>query len=516
MISEILFMGCYGLIMLLLTIYGYHRGMLVWLYQRHKKDKPVIKAQFNRLPRVTVQLPVYNELYVAERIVDAAVNIDYPRELLDIQVLDDSTDETQEILKKKITGLQDAGIDIHYIHRSDRTGFKAGALENGLKSAKGDFILIFDADFVPKPGVIKEMIHFFTDHKVGMVQARWTHLNFDDSPLTRVQTMMLDGHFILEHTARSRSGRFFNFNGTAGVWRRTAIEDAGGWQHDTLTEDMDLSYRAQLKGWRFIYLKDVEVPAELPSEMNAFKSQQFRWAKGSIQVACKLLPEVMRSNATTAQKIETFFHLTNNAAYPLLLMMSILILPCLLLSAIHGWREIVLIDIPIFFGTTVSVATFYLTTQQEEGSRSIWWALKRLPVLFAVGIGLCVNQTRAVLEALFGHSSEFIRTPKVGRTGSDRIPRKKGYTSTLTLVPFIEITMAIYFVFTFITAYNAQRYASLPFVFLFFCGFAYVGGLSMMHSLRSRTSVTKPTGKAILGTVSVSKVLVGAQLHSRR
>jgi hypothetical protein len=329
--------------------------------------------------------------------------------------------------------------------------------------------------------------------------------------------MMLDGHFILEHTARNRSGRFFNFNGTAGMWRRTAIEDAGGWQHDTLTEDMDLSYRAQLKGWRFIYLKDVEVPAELPSEMNAFKSQQFRWAKGSIQVACKLLPKVIRSNATTAQKVETFFHLTNNAAYPLLLMMSILILPCLLLSAIHGWREIVLIDIPIFFGTTVSVATFYLTTQREEGSRSIWWSLKRLPVLFAVGIGLCVNQTRAVLEALFGHSSEFIRTPKVGGgSGPEKGTRMTGYTSSLTMIPFIEIIMAMYFLFTFIIAYNAQRYASLPFVFLFFCGFAYVGGLSLAHSLRSRSSVRKVTEKTVFGNASVPKVLVGVQLHSRR
>lgn len=467
------------------------------------------------MPRVTIQLPVYNEMNVAERIVEAAARIDYPKELLDIQVLDDSTDETREILRKKIEMLRGEGVDIHHIQRKDRKGFKAGALENGLKTAKGEFVMIFDADFVPKPSALKDMIHYFTDHKIGMVQARWTHLNFDQSALTQVQALMLDGHFIIEHVARNRSGRFFNFNGTAGIWRRSAIEDAGGWKHDTLTEDMDLSYRAQLKGWRFIYLKDIEIPGELPSEMNAFKSQQFRWAKGSIQVARKLLPIVMRSNISLVQKVETFFHLTNNAAYPLLLMMSILILPCLLLSANHGWREVFLIDLPIFFGTTVSVATFYLTTQKEEGSRSVWWAFKRLPILFAVGIGLCVSQTRAVLEALFGHSSEFVRTPKIGVIGSGDEQRERRYSSTLTMVPFIEITMAIYFVVTFLLAWNAQRYASLPFILLFFCGFTYIGGLSLMHALRSRAAMRPLSGKTILRAAAVSKVFVGAGIQPR-
>ena len=273
-----------------------------------------------------MQLPLFNEMYVAARLLDAIALLEYPRDKLEIQVLDDSTDETQAICRAKVEELANQGLDIQYIHRTDRTGFKAGALEHGLKTARGEFVMVFDADFLPPVDFIERTVHFFTNAKVGMVQVRWDHVNRDYSRLTELQAMMLDGHFVIEHTARHRSGRFFNFNGTAGIWRREAIADAGGWSHDTLTEDMDLSYRAQLRGWEFIYLKDVVSPAELPVEMNAFKSQQFRWAKGSIQVAKKLLPTIWRSKDVPFNvKLEAFFHLTNNFAYPLLLLLSILL-----------------------------------------------------------------------------------------------------------------------------------------------------------------------------------------------
>src|SRR4029077_8997955 len=384
---------------------------------------------------------------VGERLLDAVAGIRYPRDRFQIQVLDDSTDETQDICKRKIAELARRlpELTIDYIHRVDRSGFKAGALENGLKSAKGEFILIFDADFLPLPDVLERSIHYFSDPAVAVVQCRWEHVNRDFSSLTEVQALMLDGHFIMEHAGRNRSGRFFNFNGTAGIWRRSAIADAGGWQHDTLTEDMDLSYRAQLRGWRFVYLPEIAAPAELPVEMSSFKSQQFRWAKGSVQVAIKLLPTILRSKtATFAQKSEAFFHLTNNLAYPLLLLLSLLLLPNLALRPHHRWREGLTIDLPLFFGTTLSIASFYLASQREIAllrnpgtrTRSQWSVVRRLPLVMSIGIGLCVDQTRAVMEALFARATEFVRTPKHGIRGRLEIWSSKKYRSVKSITPF--------------------------------------------------------------------------------
>ncbi len=318
-----LYFGC----LLVLSAYGAHRWYLLWLYRRHRRDDATPARRFDPLPRLTVQLPLYNEMYVAERLIDAVCALDYPRDRLEIQVLDDSTDETREIVSAKTAACAARGFDIVHLHRTDRAGFKAGALEAGLRVAKGDLIAIFDADFVPQPGFARELVHHFTDERVGMVQARWGHLNADYSPLTRVQSMLLDGHFVIEHTARNRSGRFFNFNGTAGIWRRRCIEDAGGWQHDTLTEDLDLSYRAQLEGWRFVFLPDHIAPAELPLEMGAFKSQQHRWAKGSIQTARKLLPRIYRSALPWYVKLEATVHLTANIGYVLMVLLALLIVP---------------------------------------------------------------------------------------------------------------------------------------------------------------------------------------------
>ena len=287
----------YFAVLLTLAIFGMHRYWMVFLYYRYRHRQPQshVQGQFKDLPKVTVQLPVYNELYVVERLIDAVCQFDYPKERLEIQVLDDSTDETAYVAKARVAYYRGLGVDVHYLHREARTGYKAGALAAGLKVAKGELIAIFDADFVPRPDFLKQTVHHFVDPGVGMVQARWGHLNRDYSLLTRVQTILLDAHFVLEHGGRNRARCFFNFNGTAGLWRRQAIEEAGGWQHDTLTEDMDLSYRAQLRGWRFVFVPDVVAPAEIPVSMNAFKSQQHRWSKGSIQTARKLLPKILAS-----------------------------------------------------------------------------------------------------------------------------------------------------------------------------------------------------------------------------
>jgi len=529
-----LVVGTYLAVLLVLASYGFHRSSLVWLYYRNRHRKPRPAGHFTELPAVTVQLPLFNEMYVVERLLDSVAQIRYPRDRFQIQVLDDSTDETQEICKRKIAELAQRfpELDVEYVHRVDRSGFKAGALDNGLRTAKGEFVLIFDADFLPNADILERAIDHFTDPKVAVVQCRWEHVNRDFSPLTEVEALMLDGHFIMEHAGRNWSGRFFNFNGTAGMWRRSAISDAGGWEHDTLTEDMDLSYRAQIRGWRFVYLPDIAAPAELPVEMSAFKSQQFRWAKGSVQVAKKLLPTILRSNITFAQKSEAFFHLTNNLAYPLLLVLSLLLLPNLAFRTHHGWREVLMIDLPLFFGTTLSIASFYLASQREiamlerpgEKPRFQWAALRRLPLVMSMGIGLCVNQTRAVLEALSGRETEFVRTPKHGIRGKLETWSSKKYRAAKSVTPFIELAMAAYFVVAIGVALDHGHYLSLPFLGLFLYGFGYVGGVSLWQGsvgvsirqlFRSRSrgvAVVPPPPYPILNStasdsVSVSDIL---------
>ena len=485
MTLETFLIGAYLTVLFTLAFYGFHRSALVFLYYRYKQRRPQPKRQYTeaQLPVVTVQLPLFNEMYVAQRLLDAVAGIDWPRDRFEIQVLDDSTDETQEICRQKVEELAASGLDIKYIHRIDRTGFKAGALANGLRTSRGEFILVFDADFLPGREVLHDTIHFFTDDKVGMVQVRWGHVNRNYSRLTQIQALMLDGHFVIEHTARHRSGRFFNFNGTAGIWRRCAIDDAGGWSHDTLTEDMDLSYRAQLRGWNFVYLPEVVSDAELPVEMNSFKSQQFRWAKGSIQVAKKLLPTILRSDVPFGVKMEAFFHLTNNFAYPLLLLLSILLLPNLLVRTHHGWREVLLIDLPLFFGTTLSIASFYLTSQREIDAKTWTRAFRRLPLVMSLGIGLCINQTRAVLEAVFGSTSgEFVRTPKHGVVQHFEAWTAKRYRASKTLIPLVEVLFAVYFLAAIVLAALGGHWASMPFLALFCLGFAYVGVLSLHQS----------------------------------
>ena len=329
----------YFIVLFVLAFYGLHRYSLIYDYYVYRKNIPAVPPRVENWPKVTIQLPIFNERYVIERLVDAVSQFEYPRELLDIQVLDDSTDETREVARACVDRHAAAGLPIVYIHRSNREGFKAGALENGLKTSQGEFVAIFDADFIPTADFLRRTIPYFLapgSENIGMVQTRWTYLNSDYSLLTRVETILLDGHFVIEHGGRSRRGSFFNFNGTAGVWRRAAIEAAGGWEHDTLTEDTDLSYRAQLKGWKFLYLPEIECASELPVDMNGFKAQQARWAKGLIQTAKKILPRVLRSDAPFHVKSEAFFHLTANISYPLMVLLSTMLLPAMIVRFYQG------------------------------------------------------------------------------------------------------------------------------------------------------------------------------------
>jgi len=398
-------------VLAVLAVYGAHRILMVRLYYRHRQDVPRPAGALEPLPRVTVQLPIYNEVYVAERLIDAAASLDYPRELLEIQILDDSTDDTRDVAARAAARWRDRGVDIVHVTRANRDGYKAGALANGLATAKGEFLAIFDADFVPAPDVLRRVLPHFSDPRVGMVQARWEHLNRDYSLLTRIQSIFLDGHFVIEHTARNRPGRFFNFNGTAGIWRRACLEDSGGWQSDTLTEDIDASYRAQLAGWRFIYLKDLVVPAEVPVDMNGFKSQQHRWTKGSIQTARKLLPRIFASRYPAKVKLEAFFHLTNNISYFFVVILALLIVPAIVIRERIGWQRLAILDFPLFFGATFSFIAFYISSQREIG-RDWMPTLRCMPFLMSLGIGLSLNNLHAVIEGLLDRPSEFTRTPK--------------------------------------------------------------------------------------------------------
>ncbi len=476
---EVAIIALYMMVLSILGLYGFHRGMLLYLYWRHRKDTPKPPQKFDELPHVTIQLPMYNEMYVAERLLDGVATIEYPLDKLEIQVLDDSTDETTEIARAKSEQLRERGFDVTFRHRENRHGFKAGALEEGLAEAKGDFVMVFDADFVPTPSILMDLIHHFTNPKVGMVQARWGHLNREYSLLTRVQSMMLDGHFVIEHIARNRSGRFFNFNGTAGIWRRSTIVDAGGWEHDTLTEDMDLSFRAQLRGWEFVYVPTALAPAEIPCEMNSFKGQQFRWAKGSAQTTKKLIWTVIKADLPLKVKVECLFHLTNNFAYLFLVLLAALQLPNMLMRQQMDSPELLLLDVPLFFTTCVSIIIFYLTTHQALYG-DLKSAVKRLPLMMAVSIGLSINNARAVLEGLVGVQSEFVRTPKHGvREQQDGWITKRYKASAANLGTWVEIGFGLYIVATILLAMVTGSWVSVPFLVLFMVGFLYVGTLSL-------------------------------------
>ncbi|MCE9594512.1 MAG: glycosyltransferase [Planctomycetes bacterium] len=457
--------------MAVLSLYGLHR---VWMVVRFRWRRHVTRTEPGDWPVVTVQLPIYNERTVIARLLASAGALDYPAGKLEIQVLDDSTDETRDIVDREVAAMVLRGLDVRVVRRTERRGFKAGALDNGLATARGELVCIFDADFTPAPDFLTALVGHFDAPDVGMVQARWGHENRERSTLTRAQSTLLDGHFVIEHKVRHDSGLFFNFNGTAGVWRRRAIEEAGGWQHDTLTEDLDLSYRAQLKGWRFVYASQVVAPAEVPPNIAAFKSQQRRWAKGSVQVAKKLIGEIVTSDQPLRVKLEAIAHLTSNTGYPMVLLLA------LLLPLMAGAK----LDLPdsvhaaLFLTSTFSIFLFYETGQRALG-RGV--ARRALDVVAAValGIGMCVSQTRAVFSGLFGSTGEFVRTPKYG----DGVTARK-YRSARRGLPGIELLFAGWFVFGIVRALQLQHWGALPFLTLFFAGFAWVGTLSVSHWVR--------------------------------
>jgi cellulose synthase/poly-beta-1,6-N-acetylglucosamine synthase-like glycosyltransferase len=474
----------YFSILTVLAVYGGYRIKQVVDFWRYRKLAPTPAAHFgeDELPHITIQLPLFNEMYVVGRLLKSVTEIDYPRDRLEIQVLDDSTDETVKLASATVESYKQAGFDIHYIHRTDRTGYKAGALENGLKTAKGELVAIFDADFVPKPDCLRKLVDFFTDPLVGCAQMRWSHINGDYNLLTRLQTIMLDGHFVVEQTVRNRTGGFFNFNGTAGIWRRKAIEMSGGWQHDTLTEDTDLSFRAQLMGWRFVYLLDEDAPSEIPVEINAFKAQQRRWAKGVMQVGLKLFRRIWAAQLPLRVKLEMFFRLTGNISYPLMIFVSLLQFPLLLVRYNQGFYQLMMFDVPLLFFSTLSVVLFYGT--------GVWYLDKRraprllhLPLVMGLGIGLAFSNARAVIEALVGYRTEFVRTPKYRvEEQKDETWKRKKYKRKRGWLPLLELAFSVYFLLAILYAVEMKLWGTIPFLSLFFFGYGYMGLMSLLQS----------------------------------
>lgn len=475
----------------MMSLYGFHKILMIWRFYNNKANKPYPLFRFptSDLPRVTVQLPIFNEMYVAERLIEAIAKLEYPSDKLEIQILDDSTDETQLICQRKVAELKSQNFDITYLHRENRQGFKAAALAAGLRQATGELALIFDSDFVPAPKTLMQMVDYFSDPKVGMVQARWGHLNRQYSLLTEIQALMLDGHFVIEQTARNKSGCFFNFNGTAGILRISAISEAGGWQHSTVTEDLDLSYRLQLKGWRCIYLPNIAVAAELPVEMNSFKSQQFRWAKGASQVAKKLLIPILRSKQPFYVKFEAVLHMTNNLNYFLLLIILLLSLPYQMYVSQNNFNYSILIYLPIFMGTTFNLLFFYWVSQRERKNyvqdREAFSPGKfgiNMFGLMAIGIGLSINQSLAVCEGFLRFGTDFVRTPKYGMVHAKESWRAKKYRGDKTFwILCLESLMVCYLLITILFTIHVGHYLSLPFLFLFTLGHLYVLTLGLFQ-----------------------------------
>lgn len=479
-------MYLYFLSLLILFAFGAHGFVMVFHYMKQRGHEN-IHPPFVQTPIVTIQLPLFNELYVANRLIDAVCALEYPKDKLEIQVLDDSTDETNELVRKAVARYQSLGYDIKHIHRTDRSGYKAGALKHGLETARGEFVAIFDADFVPNKDFLKKTIpYFFLDQKIGVVQTRWEHINREYSMLTRTQALALDGHFVVEQDVRNKAGYFIQFNGTGGVWRKSTIIDAGNWQSDTLTEDLDLSYRAQLRGWKFKYLADVTSPAELPAEVNALKSQQFRWTKGAIETARKILPEVWKADIPLRVKIHSSFHLVNNIVFPFIILAGILNVPLVFIKQ-RGGHEVYFAMMSVFIIAFIGSFLFYLISQ-----KSVYPDWRRrimlFPLFMAGSMGFAVNNSRAVFEGLFKRKTEFVRTPKYAILDKNDTWMKNRYTTKKKFdwVMAVEILLAIYCFFGVISSLYYLEIAAIPFQLLYFLGFSFVSCLSIRHAYESR------------------------------
>lgn len=481
-------MGPYFVLLAVLSVFGLHRFEILWRYHRHKHklNKPP-REYFQQLPRVTIQLPVYNEQYVMDQLVEAVSKVQYPRELLQIQVLDDSTDETTAVCARIVSRYRAMGLPIELQHRSNRHGYKAGALEEGLNTATGEFVAVFDADFLPPADFLMRTIHHFTDPKVGLVQTRWGYTNRDFNLLTEVQALLLDGHFVLEHGSRFARGDFFNFNGTAGILRVSMIRDAGGWQHDTLTEDSDLSYRAQMKGWQFVYLPDVVSPSELPVEMYSFQTQQFRWAKGLTQVARKLLPSLLRSDVPRHAKIQAVLHLIPNVSYPMMIGVSSLMLPVMIVRFYMGWFEFLMLDVPIMTACFLSLIAFYCGAQRELHPKTWKRSILFIPALMAVGVALTFINTKAFFEAVLGVKSGFVRTAKYAIQGKIAATQKtRKYKRPSGLLPWLEIAAGSYFAGTIVWAVDSYQFLCIPFLLIFVGGYYWAGFATLYEEYRGQ------------------------------
>lgn len=476
----------YFVALLILLLFGFQGFIMVYYHFKKRPGEEKADLTLTNYPTVTIQLPIYNELYVVGRLIKAACGIKYPKEKLEIQLLDDSTDETTAIAAKFVQEMTSRGFEIKHIRRETREGYKAGALREGLKIARGEFIAIFDADFVPREDfLIRTIPYFLANPRIGMVQTRWVHLNTEYSLLTRAQAMALDGHFVIEQAARNRAGFFINFNGTGGIWRKTCIEDAGNWQDDTLTEDLDLSYRAQLRGWKFKFLRDVTSPAELPSEINALKSQQFRWTKGAIETAKKILPLVWNSDLPLRIKLQSTVHLTNNIVFPFILLAGILNVPLVYIKN-HGGYETYFALMSIFVIAFIGSFLFYTFSQKEvypDWRRRLFL----FPLFMAGSMGFAVNNTKAVIEGLISKKREFVRTPKYAiEKKSDAWTNKKYVPTKLSFTCFIELLLAVYCFFGVLSSLYFSEIAAVPFQLLFSLGFGFVSFLSIKHAWTAR------------------------------
>ncbi|KXK03224.1 MAG: glycosyltransferase family 2 protein [Ignavibacteriaceae bacterium] len=495
MTTDELILGIYFISLTILFFFGSHGFSMVYYYfktfESRTKDLSLEELTIPDYPVVTVQLPLFNERYVIRRLIDACTRLDYPKDKLEIQILDDSTDDTVDIVHNHIQKYIEQGFDIKHIHRTNRTGFKAGALKEGLEIARGEFIAIFDADFIPrKKFLIRTLPYFFRDENIGLVQTRWEHLNRDYSVITKTQAVALDGHFVIEQAVRNRAGFYINFNGTAGIWRKKCILDAGNWEADTLTEDLDLSYRAQMKGWMFKYLVNFTSPAELPVDINSLKSQQFRWTKGAIETAKKIFPRVLKTNLPLTMKLQSFVHLWSNLAYPFILIAGILNLPVLLIKLGGEFDEFFKL-MSVFVFAFISSFMFYLHSQKDVypdwQKRIIFF-----PVFLAGSMGMSINNTKAVIEGLFGKKSEFVRTPKfkVNQTG-DTINDVKYITKKVPFTSLLEAVMSIYCFVGVGFAVAYAQIAAIPFQLMFALGFGMVSFLSIKQVIEHNHAVSK-------------------------
>ncbi len=482
---ELVILVIYGLALLFIFLYSLIQLQLVFNYlRRRKRDNGQYQEDF--FPEVSVQLPVFNEKYVVERLIKSVANFDYPKDKFEIQILDDSIDETTEIIQDLIPSIREKGIRIHHVRREGRKGFKAGALAEGMKKAKGEFIAIFDADFIPKTDFLKRTLPHFTDQKIGMVQTRWEHVNENYSWLTRLQAFGLDAHFTVEQAGRNVGGHFINFNGTAGIWRKTCIEEAGGWQSDTLTEDLDLSYRAQLKGWKFEYLEDCGAPAELPAEMNALKTQQYRWTKGAAECTIKNLPKLLKSSDfKMSTKLNGIFHLLNSSLFISIVIVSILSIPVLFIKhEFYQYRPLYQFA-GIFMLAVLFLFVFYFTSYRVKEKNFVVALAKfaiRFPFFLSVSMGLAMHNGIAAFEGLIGKKSAFIRTPKfniIERKGHWK--RNKYAARKIGKITYLEILMAFYFAAGLYLSVKFQDFGLFPFLLMLFVGYSFVSILSIKH-----------------------------------